>query len=122
MGGAVRLAKEARTEPTRFFRFGPAYANTEGAALAALATRNGAAVASDIAGRAVELLAKIARPTAFYVRLLNPAHGKFAVVESFFREVVNQVVNEKGMKNIKINKDKKEYTINKKKIFKKLNN
>jgi hypothetical protein len=109
MGGAVRLAKEARTEPTRFFRFGPAYANTEGAALAALATRNGAAVASDIAGRAVDLLAKIARPSAFYVRLLNPAHEKFAVVESFFREVVDLVVNEAGMNRIEIGTDKSEY-------------
>jgi TIR- and PNP-associating SLOG family/Phage integrase family len=29
-GGAVKLAKEARTEPTRFFRFSPAFANEKG--------------------------------------------------------------------------------------------
>jgi hypothetical protein len=108
-GGAVRLAKEARTGPTRFFRFGPADANTEGAALATLATRNGAAVACDIANRAVDLLTKIARPSVFYVRVLNPAHGKFAVVESFFREVVDPVVNEAGMNRIEIGTDKSEY-------------
>ena len=71
-GGAMRLAKEARAEPTRFFRFSPAYANTEGAALAEIATRNGAAAAADIADRTVSLLSKVARPAAFYVRLLNP--------------------------------------------------
>ena len=108
-GGAMRLAKEARTEPTRFFRFEPADASKEGAALAALATRNGAAVASDVAGRAVDLLAKIARPTVFYVRLLNPAHAKFGVVKSFFREVVDPVVHEAGMSRIEIGTDKSEY-------------
>jgi hypothetical protein len=108
-GGAMRLAREARTEPTRFFRFGPAYANTEGAALAEIATRNGAAVASDIAGRAVGLLCKIAPPTAFYVRLLNPAHEKFAAVESFFRTVVDPVVSEAGMSRIEMGTDKSEY-------------
>jgi len=33
-GGAPRLAKEARSEPTRFFRFDTPFANTESAALA----------------------------------------------------------------------------------------
>jgi hypothetical protein len=108
-GGAMRLAKEARAEPGRFFSFSPAYANTEGAALAQIATRNGAAAASDIADRAVSLLAKIARPAAFYVRLLNPDHPKFKVVESFFRDVVDPVVEEAGMRRLEMGADKNEY-------------
>lgn len=108
-GGAMRLAKEARAEPARFFRFSPAYANAEGAALAEIATRNGAAAASDVANRTVILLTKVARPTAFYVRLLNPDHPKFKIVESFFREVVDPVVEEAGMRRLEMGADKNEY-------------
>jgi len=109
IGGAMRLAKEARAEPARFFRFSPAYANTEGAALAEIATRNGAAGASDVADRTVSLLTKIARPAAFYVRLLNPDHPKFKVVESFFRDVVDPVVEEAGMHRLEMGADKNDY-------------
>jgi TIR- and PNP-associating SLOG family len=108
-GGAMRLAKEARAEPARFFRFSPAYANTEGAALAEIATRNGAAAASDAASRTVSLLTKVARPAAFYVRLLSPDHSKFKIVESFFRDVVDPVVEEAGMRRIEMGADKNEY-------------
>src|SRR5260370_266902 len=108
-GGAMRLAKEARTEPARFFRFSPAFANTEGAALAEIATRNGAATVSEVTSRTVSLLAKIARPVAFYVRLLNPGHEKFTVVESFFRDVVDPVVDEAGLRRVEIGTDKSDY-------------
>ncbi|MGD0956172.1 MAG: hypothetical protein ABR953_05005 [Candidatus Acidiferrales bacterium] len=108
-GGAMRLAKEAKAEPVRFFRFSPAYANTEGAALAEIATRNGVAGASDIADRTVSLLTKIARPAAFYVRLLNPDHPKFKIVESFFRDVVDPVVEEAGMRRLEMGADKNDY-------------
>ena len=108
-GGAEKLAKEARAEPASFFRFSPAYANTEGAALAEIATRNSVAAASDVANRTVSLLTKIARPAAFYVRLLNPDHAKFKIVESFFRDVVDPVVDEAGMRRIEMGADKNEY-------------
>lgn len=108
-GGAIRFAKEARAEPTRFFSFSAAYTNTEGAALAQIATRNGAAAAFDIANRMASLLSKVARPAAFYVRLLNPDHPKFIVVESFFREIVDPVVEEAGMRRLEMGADKNEY-------------
>jgi hypothetical protein len=108
-GGAMRLAKEARTEPLRFFRFSPAFANTEGAALAEIATRNGAAAASDVASRTLGLLGKIVPPAAFYVRLLNPAHPKFKIVESFFRDVVDPVVGEARMRRVEIGTDRSDY-------------
>jgi hypothetical protein len=108
-GGAMRLAREARAEPTRFFRFSPPFESTEGAALAQIATRNGAAAATDIASQTVSILTKIARPSVFYVRLLNPKHAQFNVVEAFFRNVVDPVVDESGMKRVEIGTDKSDY-------------
>jgi hypothetical protein len=108
-GGAMRLAREARAEPTRFFRLSPVFSNIEGAALAEIATRNGAAAATDIASRTVSILTKIARPSAFYVRLLNPGHAKFSVVEAFFRNVVDPIVDEAGMSRVEIGSDKSDY-------------
>jgi hypothetical protein len=119
-GGAMRLAKEARAEPARFFRFGLAFANTEGAALAEIATRNGASEASDVASRTVSLLSKIERPAAFYVRLLNQGHPKFKIVESFFRDVVDPVVEEAKMRRSEIGTDKSEYAFMNVAIFESL--
>jgi hypothetical protein len=108
-GGAMRLAKEAIADPIRFFRFSPAFAGTEGAALAEIATRNGAALASDVGSRTVSLLTKVQRPAAFYVRLLNPGHAKFKIVESFFRDVVDPVVDDAGMRRVEIGTDDSDY-------------
>jgi len=108
-GGAPRLARQARAEPKRFLRFGPAFAATEGAALAEIATRGGTVPAIDIADRTIGLLRKIARPDAFYVRLLNAKHSKFNAVESFFRNVVDPVVEEAGMGRVEIGTDKSDH-------------
>jgi hypothetical protein len=108
-GGAFRLAKEARSEPTRFFHFDAPFENTESAALADIATRAGAVAPAKVAQKIAGLLFKLARPTAFFVRLLNPAHPKFAVVESFFRDVVDPVVQEAGLTRIEIGTDKSEH-------------
>jgi hypothetical protein len=108
-GGALRLARQARTEPHRFFRFSPSSAGTEGAALSDLATRNGSVPATDIADRVTGLFSKLARPDAFYVRLLNPDHDKFKAVEAFFRNIVDKVVDEAGMSRIEIGTDKSEH-------------
>jgi hypothetical protein len=119
-GGALRLAKQARAEPDRFLRFGPAFAATEGAALAEIATRAGAIPAIDIADRAIALLGKIARPNAFYVRLLNAKHPKFAPVESFFRNVVDPVVEEARMSRVEIGTDKSDHAFMNVAIFESL--
>jgi hypothetical protein len=119
-GGAPRLAKEARSEPTRFFRFDTSFANTESAALADIATRAGAAVPAAVAQRIAGLLCKLARPSAFFVRLVNPAHPKFAAVESFFRDVVDSVVHEAGFSRIEIGTDKSEHAFMNVAIFESL--
>jgi hypothetical protein len=108
-GGAMRLSKEARSEPARFFHFQTSYANTEGAALAEIATRNGLVPAHDIAASTALLLTKLAKPTAFYVRLLNSGHARFKAVESFFRDVVDPVVDDARMTRVEIGTDKADY-------------
>jgi hypothetical protein len=108
-GGAQRLAKEARAEPNRFFRFSSPFANTEGAALADITTRNGGVPAPDIANRTATLLSKLTRPSVFYVRLLNQSHTKFKLVESFFRDVVDPLVDEMEMTRVEIGTDRSEY-------------
>src|ERR1019366_2873352 len=60
-GGALRLAKESRAEPQRFFRFAPSLAGSEGTA----PTRNGSVPPTDIADRMTSVLSKTARPNAF---------------------------------------------------------
>ncbi|MEW5976450.1 MAG: hypothetical protein AB1898_11675 [Acidobacteriota bacterium] len=119
-GGALRLWKEARSDPSRFFRFDLAFANTESAALAAIATRSGTVASADIACRIADLLSKIARPTAFYVRLLNPAHPKFNAVESFFRDIVDPVVQDAGISRVEIGTNKSEHAFMNVAIFESL--
>ena len=63
-GGAVRLAKEARSEPTRFFRFDTRFANMESAALADIATRAGAAPPAEIAQKIAATLSSTGSPGA----------------------------------------------------------
>jgi hypothetical protein len=119
-GGAARLSMHARAEPNRFLRFGAADAGTEGAALSSIATRNGSAPPGEIAGRVSGILAKVARPDAFYVRLLKPDHAKFAAVESFFRDVVDPVVEEAGLSRIEIGTDRTEHAFMNVAIFESL--
>jgi hypothetical protein len=45
-----------------------------------------------------ELIADLRPRPAFYVRLLDSDHDAFRAVESFFREVVDPVVKEKGFR------------------------
>ena len=119
-GGALRLAKEARSEPTRFFRFDPSFADMESAALAEIATRAGVTAPAEVAQRVAGLLCKLSRPSAFFVRLVNPKHPKFVAVESFFRDVVDPVVQEAGLARIEIGTNKSEHAFMNVAIFESL--
>jgi hypothetical protein len=119
-GGAHRLSKEARSDPARFFRFAPAFSYTEGAALATTATRDGTAPHADISTGVVELISKLAQPTAFFVRLVNSSHAKFKSVESFFRDVVDPVVAEAGLTRVEIGTDTSEHAFMNVAIFESL--
>jgi len=108
-GGALRLSKEARSDPARFFRFSSVFSNTEGAALATIATRGGTVPHADISKGLAELIAKLAQPTAFFVRLVNSSHAKFKSVELFFRDVVDPIVAEAGLTRVEIGTDASEH-------------
>jgi hypothetical protein len=120
IGGAMRLSKDARAEPNRFFRFDAAFATLEGVALADIATQNGTSLSDTVADGISSLLAKVARPHAFYVRLVNPTHSKFKTVESFFRSVVDPVVYGAGMSRIEIGTDRSDYAFMNVAIFQSL--
>ena len=48
----------------------------------------------------MELLKALERPTVFAIRLLNPKHAKYAVVEDYFEGVVKPVVESLGYKMV----------------------
>ena len=111
-GGAMRLCERGRAERTRFFPLQPRLCKHGGGSID---LRNGkrdgnAAAAADKPQTGLKaLLRKVARPFAFYIRLLKPDHPKFKVVESFFREVVDLVVEEAGMRRIEMGAERTEH-------------
>ena len=50
----------------------------------------------------MELLQSLERPTVFAVRLLNPKHEKYPVVEDYFEGVVKSVVESLGYKMVMV--------------------
>lgn len=119
-GGAERLAREARADPSRFLRLDPKVADFANARLAQLTTRLGAAPATVISERIVALLRDLELPRAFYVRLLNPAHPRFPAVEAFFRRVVDPVTRNAGFQRVEVGTDRAEHAFMNVEIFQNL--
>ena len=105
-GGAERLARESRANPLGFIRFREGDAGTEGAKLATIATDRGKASADVVATGILDIITSIAPPTAFHVRLLNPKHESYERVESFFRDVVDPVIEERGLARVDLGRDR----------------
>jgi hypothetical protein len=95
-GGAAKLALEARRDPNVFFRLQSEYGATTGAAFESLSTRNGTADKMVVARNTVDFLKRLSLPTAFYTRLMDPRVDSYQQVETFFRHVVDTVVEELG--------------------------
>jgi len=108
-GGSERLARESRAEPQRFLRMRRGMEDHSSAELAALATRKGMEADEEIATRLIRLLAMLTPPRAFYVRLLNKTHDRFATVEAFFRGVVDPVVKAAGFERVEMGTDETEH-------------
>lgn len=108
-GGATRLAREARANPTGFVRLRSDNSGLAGTRLAALATRDGQAPPDEVVAASLALLDQIALPVVFYTRLLNRAHPKFPGVESFFRTIVDPVVATAGYRRVEIGTDNAEH-------------
>ena len=107
-GGAERLARESRANPLGFIRLREGESGTEGAKLAQIATDQGKAPSGIVAAAIIEIITNLARPTAFYVRLLNPTYGAYERVERFFRHVVDPVIEERGLARVDLGKDRVE--------------
>lgn len=107
-GGAERLARESRANPLGFIRLRGGEAGTEGAKLAKIATDQGKASADVVAAGILDIITNLAPPTAFYVRLLNPRHEAYERVERFFRDVVDPVIEERGLTRVDLGRDRVE--------------
>ncbi|HEX5556375.1 MAG TPA: hypothetical protein VFX13_02020 [Gaiellales bacterium] len=93
-GGGAALHARALDNPNDFF----ALRDGGGSATVRLsALRLDAATDIDtLAAATVALIDDLRPPTAFYVRLLNPSAPEHAIVERFFRDVVDPVIVERG--------------------------
>jgi hypothetical protein len=107
-GGAERLARESRANPLAFIRLREGETGTEGARLAQISTDQGKAPAGVVAAGIIEIITSLAPPTAFYVRLLNNKHEAYERVERFFRDVVDPVIEERGLARVDLGKDRME--------------
>ncbi len=107
-GGAERLARESRAHPLGFIRLREGEAGAEGAKLAQLATNQGRAPAGVVAAGIIEIITSLAPPTVFYVRILNTQHEAYERVERFFRDVVDPVIDERGLARVDLGKDRVE--------------
>ena len=107
-GGAERINRESRTNPLGFFRLRDGVAGTEGAKLAKVSTDQGTTSVDVVAAGILDIITNLAPPTAFYVRLLNPEHEAYKGVERFFRDVVDPVIEERGLKRVDLGRDRVE--------------
>jgi hypothetical protein len=107
-GGAERLARESRANPTTFIQLKKDERGREGAMLARIATDGSKAALSMVVEGVLDIIVKLAPPTAFYVRLLNREHEAYQRVERFFRSVVDPVVEELGLARVDLGKDQLE--------------
>ncbi|MGH8580192.1 MAG: hypothetical protein ACREVK_08765 [Gammaproteobacteria bacterium] len=119
-GGSERLARESRANPMAFIRLRKDEAGREGAKLARIATDGGRAEARVVAEGVLDIIANLAPPTVFYVRLLNQEHDAYERVERFFRNVVDPLVAEVGLNRVDLSRDEMESGFINTEIFRRL--
>lgn len=93
-GGSCFLHERAVTAPGAFFGLRDG-AGSAAARLSALRLTADADHAN-LAHETVEVMTDLRPRSAFYVRLLDPGHADHDAVEHFFRDVVDEVVIERG--------------------------
>ena len=119
-GGAERLARESRANPTTFIRLQKGEAGREGARLARIACDGGKAAVSLVGEGVLDIIVNLAPPTAFFVRLLNRDHEAYERVERFFRTVVDPILEELGLTRVDLGKDEVESGFINAEIFRRL--
>lgn len=93
-GGAAKLFKKARVEPSLFFRVESQYSGAD--LLNAISISECKKPVESIVKSIHTLLEALQSPPAFYVRLLNPTLAEYDNVERFFRECADPVVTDLG--------------------------
>lgn len=106
-GGAVRLFGEALADTRGFFAVPSGQSAPE--LLDRIRTRQGTLPVQQVITNLVRLLEAIIPPRAFYVRMLNKDLPEYSEVESFFRTVVDVVVEEFGYKSFEMGVGENEY-------------
>lgn len=106
-GGAVRLFGEALTDTRPFFAVPSGQSGPE--LLDRIRTRQGAVPIQQVVTNLLGLLEAMIPPRAFYVRMLNKDLPEYGGVESFFRTVVDPVVEGFGYKPFEMGLGENEY-------------
>lgn len=116
-GGASRLNREARANPSDFLQLIPERQGAAASLLMLLGTEGGRRGIAEIMANFSILLSVLDRPTAFYARLLNSRHPEFNDVEAFFRNVVDPVVDNLGFRRFEMGTDRSQYGFMNAEIF-----
>lgn len=105
LGGSLLLSRQAQSEPQRFFSLRQPLADFANTRLSTIATQKGNVSVEQVAVNLLDLLQNLSPPRVFYTRLLNPQAEDYAAVESYFRNVVDPVVEELGFIRIEMGTD-----------------
>lgn len=89
-----KLSTLAMENTERFFEYRPR--EKAAAAYSSLSMKNELLDANGFSKRCLEFMSHIARPKAFFARLLDSDLPEFADIEAFFRGVVDPVIDEAG--------------------------
>jgi hypothetical protein len=106
-GGGPRLFREALKESSILFNVRPGESGPE--LLDRSATRGGAVPTTEVTAAVLRLVDALVPPKAFYVRLLNKDLPDYALVEQFFRDVVDPLVAELGLEVLQMGIGVNEY-------------
>ena len=93
--GGEWLAREALAQPETFFLLGRQQ-DRAAALLMAASTRDGSAPVEQVVANAVALIDALRPPQVMYVRLLNETAPQYRDVERYFRDCVDQLVDDLG--------------------------
>lgn len=106
-GGGPKLFREALKESSLFFEVRSGDSGPE--LLDRCAARSGAVPTPEVRAGVLRLVDAFVPPKAFYVRLLNKDLPDYALVERFFRDVVDHIVAELGLEVLQMGIGVNEY-------------
>jgi len=115
IGSAVKLSTLATQKPERFFDYEPL--ERAAAAYSMLSMKDRVPPEEEFEERFFGFLCGLAKPKAFFVRLLDRKADEFKDVERFFRHVVNPVIEDEGYQRFEMMRDSTRETFMNVEIF-----